>query len=793
MAGTRQIKIEILGDDKSGSSALKGLGDAAGHADTKLGTLTGTLTNVGGAGISALGALGTVGVAGIVGLGGAVVTTGIQFNTMKEQATIAFTTMLGDGGKAKTFLDNLAAFAAATPFEFPDLVTASQKLLAMGFAADDVIPTLTSIGNAVAGMGGSAEMVDRVTLAFGQMNAKGKASAEDIAQLTEAGIPAWKYLADLLGVDVATAMDMVSKGQVSATQAISAFKAGMDKDFGGMMEAQSKTMAGLWSTLKDTFTQASGTIIMPLFQALTAGMTNLAAALADPSFAAGVSAIGESLGQGIGLVVQGFTAALPYIQAFGSAIASMQPYMVALGDALLNGMALAFQVIGPVLGTIVAQFSGLSASLAPMQGLLVTLGPLWTALQPPLTLIAELLGGALIINVGLVLAALGGLAGFLTGGLPGALQAVTGMIQVFTGTLNLITSTVQGVVAIVSALIHGDWAGAWTAAQTMVQNMATAVQTIIGGMGTIVLGLFNTLIGGVTGAIGGFATTLGTYFDGIATAIGGSVRGMATDVSTGFDNMASAVTTKVGEVVTFARGIPGQLQSALGNLGSLLFNAGSSLIQGLIDGIASKIGELKGMLGGITKLLPDWKGPESVDKKILFPSGQWVMQGFIDGILSEVGTIMGTLGGITTALPGAVDMFTGVLGGIGPLLSGAPIGPLLPGGHIGAPIPGVNPVTGQPYAAQEHSGSNVGGWRPPVPAPTGGGGAAPIIAAGTASGNAGVEARLDTIISLIRDYAARAGNGAGLMAIAETVAGIFVNAAGSVGNETVAAPSAGWR
>lgn len=201
----------------------------------------------------------------IADLGASVVRTGIDFNSMKEQAEIAFTTMLGSGTGAKRFLDELAAFAAKTPFEFPELVQASQRMLAMGFTSRQVLPTLTAIGDAVAAMGGGSEMIDRVTRALGQMQAKGKVSAEEMLQLTEAGIPAWQNLADKIGVTVPQAMEKVTKGAVSARTGIDAQIEGINRSFGGMMEQQSKTFAGMLSNLKDTFTQAAGEVLEPFF------------------------------------------------------------------------------------------------------------------------------------------------------------------------------------------------------------------------------------------------------------------------------------------------------------------------------------------------------------------------------------------------------------------------------------------------------------------------------------------------------------------------------------------------
>lgn len=168
-----------------------------------------------------------------------------------EQADIAFTTMLGPE-RAKEMLADLADFATSTPFELRGLQSSTQKLIAMGFAAEDCIPMLTSIGDAASGLGAGQEGIDTITRALGQMNAKGKVQAEEMLQLTEAGIPAWQYLADVISNgDIPAAMEQVTDGAVSADTAIQALKNGMDSDFGGMMAAQSKTLTGIMSNMGD--------------------------------------------------------------------------------------------------------------------------------------------------------------------------------------------------------------------------------------------------------------------------------------------------------------------------------------------------------------------------------------------------------------------------------------------------------------------------------------------------------------------------------------------------------------
>lgn len=176
---------------------------------------------------------------------------GVQLAGQMEQTRMAFTTLLGSATEADSFIRDMWDFAAHTPFDFQGVTDAAKKLLAFKFEAQDVKPILTAVGDAVAGLGGGADMIDRVTTALGQMKAKGKVSAEEMMQLTESGINAWQYLAQALNTDVAGAMQAVQKRAVDSAMAVKVITEGMEKDFGGMMDVQSRTLLGMWSTLQD--------------------------------------------------------------------------------------------------------------------------------------------------------------------------------------------------------------------------------------------------------------------------------------------------------------------------------------------------------------------------------------------------------------------------------------------------------------------------------------------------------------------------------------------------------------
>lgn len=195
---------------------------------------------------------------GLAVIGAALMAAGLKSIKMAgdlEQTKIAFTTMLGSAEAADAFIKQLYDFAAKTPFEIEGLSTAARQLLAFGFQAEEIIPMMESIGNAVSGLGGGAFEIERVTRALGQMQAKGKVSAEEMMQLAELGIPVWEILADKIGVSIPEAMDKASKGGVSAAEGINALLEGMNERFPDMMEKQSESLLGIWSNFQDSISQ----------------------------------------------------------------------------------------------------------------------------------------------------------------------------------------------------------------------------------------------------------------------------------------------------------------------------------------------------------------------------------------------------------------------------------------------------------------------------------------------------------------------------------------------------------
>lgn len=293
----------------------------------------------------------------IVALGEAAFSTASQFNA----AQLAFSTMMHSGEQAKEFLNDLKAFAAATPFEFTDLTRAAQRMMTFGFAAKDVIPMMTALGDASGLMNTGTAGIERMTVALGQMQMKTKVSAQEMQQLGEAGISAWQYLADAAGKSVAQVQKEAEQGAIRASDAIPVILAGIEKTFGGGMEKFSQTVEGRFSTLKDNLTQALGN----LGQLLLPIASDIIEKFAMPAV------------DFIGKLVDGFLKLPAPVQdlalAAAALVAAIGPIVTAVGLLTTGIMALA-----PLLGT-----SGLTATLGALAGILgpvaLAIGAVWAA------------------------------------------------------------------------------------------------------------------------------------------------------------------------------------------------------------------------------------------------------------------------------------------------------------------------------------------------------------------------------------------------------------------------------
>ena len=209
-------------------------------------------------GISAVTYAGMAGIGAFTAALVAASSAGIQFNSMMEKSTIAYTTMLGSAGEASNMLGKLYDLAAKSPFTFEDFVTGTQRLIAYGVASKDVLRTLQAIGDATAAVGGTTDVFTRMSFSIGQMVSQGKITAREMRELAMAGVPAWQVLADAIGKTVAETQKLSETVGIAAEVGIPALLSGIEERFGGMQEKMNQTWTALGSTFKDYMSQMAG-------------------------------------------------------------------------------------------------------------------------------------------------------------------------------------------------------------------------------------------------------------------------------------------------------------------------------------------------------------------------------------------------------------------------------------------------------------------------------------------------------------------------------------------------------
>jgi tape measure domain-containing protein len=300
--------------------------------------------------------------AAMLGVGVAAVTMSAKMEMTKR----AFEVLTGSAEKAQTHLDELERFAAATPFEFAGLTDASKKLQAYGFSVDAVIPVMNALGDASMAVGLGQEGMDRITLALGQINAKGKVTAEEMRQLAETGIPAWELLASKLGMTTAKAMEMSKKGAISAKDGITALLTGLEERFGGMMEKVNGEIPQSFNNMKDSVSSIMRSMGADIIEALDLKTKMKSASdwmseFAKQAKTAGISEAFENMVPfgvrqalvGIGVAITAIT--IPALVMLGASIVAASPIIFGVGALFGTAAAAiyaAWDTVGPFFGGV---------------------------------------------------------------------------------------------------------------------------------------------------------------------------------------------------------------------------------------------------------------------------------------------------------------------------------------------------------------------------------------------------------------------------------------------------------
>lgn len=192
----------------------------------------------------------------------------VSLSDQIKQLNMAFSTQLGGDAAAQSFMNEIYAFDKKSPFDTMQIAQQAQLMLNTGWQRDEILPDLSNIGDWAAAMGKGEAGISSVVLALGQMRQKGRVYAEEMLQLTEAGVSGWDYLAQSLGVSTAKVREMVEDGAVSVDDAVRSIVGGMSEFAGTAERTANETISGMIDQIGTTLKMS---VALPWGEGLSEG------------------------------------------------------------------------------------------------------------------------------------------------------------------------------------------------------------------------------------------------------------------------------------------------------------------------------------------------------------------------------------------------------------------------------------------------------------------------------------------------------------------------------------------
>lgn len=303
-----------------------------------------------------------------------------DFKKSTELAAISFKTLLGNAQAANTFMRQLEDFAAVTPYQLDNIREYGRRLLAAGFEAKKVIPTLKTLGDATTVAGGDPNTLNRIVDIFTKIKAQGTITAREVNRLASTGIQIYPILQKELNL-TSEEIKNIGKAGISADTAISAILKGWNEKFGGTSEAVGKTLEGMLSNIQDNFVIVMSEAFDGLFEkvkGVVSGIGNLLQRMRDVVRSQGVGGLIEqfippdlqdkvrvlvvefqqfgSIIRDVGIIAaQGFRPLLDIVIILEPIIAAIAQVLNFVAQAAANGSAWVRILVGALAGLVLAE------------------------------------------------------------------------------------------------------------------------------------------------------------------------------------------------------------------------------------------------------------------------------------------------------------------------------------------------------------------------------------------------------------------------------------------------------
>lgn len=490
-----------------------------------------------------------------------------------------FEAMLGSAEQARDLLGQLSEYNKKTPFELPQLQEQAANLLAIGFAADELIPTLDVLGKISRG---NARRFELLALAFGQVKSAGKLTGAELRQFTENGVPLLELLANQTKMSMGEVREAISNGQISFEQVDTALKSTVKESgrFFNYFEKNSKNFSFVWSNISDQFgilgrsimgiTEQGDIIEGKLFDKIVAGSQKFLNALNENQ-----QAISDFIGKGLDHLVSGIGW---FVDNAWPKLVDAFKWMKNVGIPALvwwweNKLIPEFKAYGETIKWFIDTIWNPYFKPA-LEMMAVKFKEIYDILQPymipTLKIVAGLLGGALLLAIVTIVGALY----FLGSLLAGAVKAFENLGTVGTNIMNWFSGNVNARI--------NEMKATWDAL-TWFMNLSwqDKIKTIAYWAGWVAGQIYNFFTNAINWVLTKFNEIV-EWHKALPSKIVQFADNAAKEFVTKMNQMKDDSISKLKEFVGFIQNL--DLKKIAGDA-----------IQGFIEGVKNKIKEIPGL------------------------------------------------------------------------------------------------------------------------------------------------------------------------------------------------------
>src|SRR5215831_718064 len=163
----------------------------------------------------------------------------------------SFKTFTGTAEEAEQVLEQLHDLSLHSTFSLEDVLGPdAQQMLKLGVSATDTATAMQALADAAAAMKAGPGFINEVSATLANMSTHIVATTRDMKALGQEGVDAWVALAQHIGTDVPTAMELVNKKMISSQEVIQAVSEFLEQQYGGAAARATGSWIGALAQLK---------------------------------------------------------------------------------------------------------------------------------------------------------------------------------------------------------------------------------------------------------------------------------------------------------------------------------------------------------------------------------------------------------------------------------------------------------------------------------------------------------------------------------------------------------------